>query len=228
MKYDGLEKKLKIEINDESIFDNAFTHRSYLNEHPEMEIESNERLEFLGDAVLELITTDYLYKNFPDHEEGVLTNIRSALVRGEALAEIARLLEIGQYLTLSKGEEKSGGRDKGYILANTVEAIIGAVYLDQGMEAATKMVSETVMTRLEKVLNEKLYIDAKSYFQEKAQAHRQITPTYELMEEQGPDHKKKFLMSVKLAEEIVAEGYGSSKQSAEQEAARNALKELNW
>lgn len=228
MKYSNLSAKLGLRINSEELFDTAFVHRSFLNENAEREIESNERLEFLGDAVLELAVTDHLFKQFPEREEGELTNIRSALVRGEALAEIARELELGKYLTLSKGEEKSGGREKGYILANTVESLIGAVYLDEGLQKAFEMIEATILKRLDKVIEEKLYIDAKSYFQEQAQAHRQETPTYELVEETGPDHKKLFTMSVNLADEMVATGQGNSKQVAEQDAAKNAINKLDW
>jgi len=228
MKYERLEKELQIKIENKELFDNAFIHRSYLNEHPELKMGSNERLEFLGDAVLELAVTEELYEQFPDREEGELTNIRSALVKGEALALISIDLNLGEFLILSKGEEKSGGREKNYILAHTVESIIGAIHLDQGYETAKKMIKKTIMSRLNEVLEKKLYIDAKSYFQEQAQAHTGITPIYETIDESGPDHNKTFTMAVKLADEIIGTGQGNSKQTAEQDAARNALDKQGW
>jgi ribonuclease-3 len=228
MKYQKLKKQLGIKVKNEQLFDTAFIHRSYLNEQPELGIQSNERMEFLGDAVLELVVTEVLYGRYPDKEEGELTNIRSALVKGEALAVVAHNLELGQFLVLSKGEEKSGGREKNYILANTTESLIGAIYLDEGYEKAHEFIKNNILCRLDEVISKKLYIDAKSHFQEQAQAHKGVTPHYTLTKESGPDHNKIFTMSVNLSDEIVAEGDGSSKQTAEQDAARKALEKLSW
>jgi ribonuclease III len=217
-----LEKLIKLKFKQLDLLELAFTHRSYLNEHREI-AEHNERLEFLGDAVLELVVTEYLYLTYKDKPEGELTNWRSALVRGDNLARIARKLEIGQYLRLSRGEENSGGRSKDYILANAVEALIGAIYLEKGIKGAKLFIDQYVILGLEEILAAKLHLDAKSRFQELAQAEVEITPEYRLLGESGPDHEKIFTMGVYLGEELIAEGRGGSKQNAEEEAARKAL-----
>jgi len=217
-----LEELMKLKFKHPQLLELAFTHRSFLNEHRET-AEHNERLEFLGDAVLELIVTEYLYLTYKDKPEGELTNWRSALVRGDNLARIARKLEIGQYLRLSRGEENSGGRSKDYILANAVEALIGAVYLEKGIKGAKLFIDQFIILGLEDILAAKLHLDAKSTFQELAQAGEEITPEYRLLHEEGPDHEKIFTMGVYLGEELIAEGQGSSKQSAEEQAARKAL-----
>lgn len=221
-----LAKQLQINFSDFSLLEQALLHRSYLNEHPEQS-SNNERLEFLGDAVLELVVTEYLYQEYP-LPEGELTLLRSAIVKKDNLADIARVLNLGEYLYLSKGEEKSGGREKSYLLANTVEAVIGAIYLDQGLVKTREFITRTVLITLEKIVNEKLHIDSKSLFQEKAQAITSITPEYQVIEESGPAHDRTFMMGVYLNNELIATGKGSSKQSAEQAAARNALAIKQW
>jgi len=227
-RYAELEKKIHVDFNDLSLIDKAFVHKSYMNEHRELKSEHNERLEFLGDAVLELVVTDYLYKKYPEEEEGVLTNWRSALVKGKHLAEISSELDLGLYLYLSRGEERSGGRKKNYILANTLEALIGAMYLDQGYQNAHKFIDAFILKRLDEILKKGLHIDAKSRFQEIAQEEIGLTPEYRLVKEEGPDHDKSFIMGAYIGEEFIAEGKGSSKQKAEQEAASAALKAKQW
>ena len=227
-RYEKLEKKIQIKFKDLTLLDTAFVHKSYMNEHRDLKTQHNERLEFLGDAVLELVVTDYLYKKYPEEEEGVLTNWRSALVKGRHLAEIAIELDLGLYLYLSRGEERSGGRKKNYILANTLEALIGAMYLDLDYEATREFIDSFILKRLEEILKKGLHIDAKSRFQEIAQEVLGVTPEYRLVKDEGPDHDKTFVMGAYVGEEFVAEGKGSSKQKAEQEAAAEALKKKNW
>lgn len=227
-RYEELEKKMNIHFNDLNLVDTAFVHKSYMNEHRDLKSEHNERLEFLGDAVLELVVTEYLYKKYPEEEEGVLTNWRSALVKGKHLAEIAVELELGLYLYLSRGEERSGGRKKNYILANTLEAVIGAMYLDQDYKTAHSFIDTFILKRLEEILKKGLHIDSKSRFQEIAQEVLGVTPEYRLVKEEGPDHNKSFVMGAYIGEDFVAEGSGSSKQKAEQEAATAALKKKKW
>lgn len=227
-RYEDLIKKIGIKFKDESILDNAFIHRSYLNEHKKERIESNERLEFLGDAVLELISTQYLFNKHPDKTEGELTNLRSALVQGRHLAEISKELNLGEYLYLSKGEEASGGKTKNYILANVMEAVIGAIYLDKGFDEASKFVNEFILSRLDEIIEKNLFADPKSTLQELIQEKLEITPTYEIISEEGPDHDKEFEAGVYFDEKLIAKGKGSSKQKAESEAAENALKDKSW
>jgi ribonuclease-3 len=227
-RYLELEKKIGITFKNPSLIDTAFVHKSYINEHKDLKQEHNERLEFLGDAVLELVVTEYLYKNFPSEEEGVLTNWRSALVKGRHLAEISISLDLGLYLYLSRGEERSGGRKKNYILANTLEALIGAVYLDQDYKKAHSFIDKFILKRLGEILKRGLHIDAKSHFQEVSQEVIGITPEYRIIKEEGPDHDKSFTMGAYIDEDLVAEGKGSSKQKAEQEAAEAALKAKKW
>lgn len=221
-----LEKTLKLKIDNPKLYEQAFVHRSYINESDHDK--NNERLEFLGDAVLELITTEALYEKFPNQPEGKLTSFRSALVKGENLAEVARKLNLGKYLKLSKGEEKSGGREKNYILANTVEAIIGAIYLDQGYETSKIFIKTHILPDIEDIINLGLHVDPKTKFQELAQEHENITPEYKVIKESGPDHKKNFTMGVYLEDNLIAQGSGSSKQKAEAEAAQKALELKGW
>jgi ribonuclease-3 len=222
-----LEKKIGLTFKDRDRLQQVFIHKSYLNECKEPTVKDNERLEFLGDAVLELLVTEFLFKNYPN-PEGELTNWRSALVRGAHLAHVSRQLELGQYLVLSNGEERSGGREKGYILANTFEALLGAIYLDFGYDVSHKFVDEFLLIYLEEILEKGLHIDPKSKFQEMAQDKENQTPQYKLVNDEGPDHDKVFNMGVYLGEELVACGKGSSKQNAEQEAALAALQERGW
>lgn len=225
--YKKLEKKIGLTFKDRHLLKNAFIHRSYLNEHKDSEYESNERLEFLGDAVLELVVTEYLYKNYPN-PEGELTNWRSALVKGEMLAKIALQLGLGEYLYLSKGEENSGGRDKDYLLANVLEAVIGVIYLELGHKKVQHFIEKFLLVHLESILKEGSHIDAKSKFQELAQDKMGVTPVYQLLHDEGPDHDKIFTMGAYVEERVVGKGEGNSKQAAEQKAAEDALKRLKW
>jgi ribonuclease III len=227
-RYSTLEERIGIKFTDRQIADTAFVHASYVNEHKDKKRAHNERLEFLGDAVLELVVTDYLYKNYPQEGEGVLTNWRAALVKGKHLAEISAELDLGVYLYLSRGEERSGGRKKNYILANTLEALIGAIYLDQGYESAHGFINTFILERLGDILEKGLHIDAKSRFQEIAQEVLGVTPEYRLVKEEGPDHDKVFTMGAYVGEEFIASGTGSSKQKAEQSAATEGLKVKKW
>lgn len=225
--YQDLEKQLELTFKDQALLKQAFMHRSYLNEHKGSNFESNERLEFLGDAVLELVVTEYLYNNYPN-PEGELTNWRSALVKGEMIAKIARELDLGKYLLLSRGEERSGGRSKDYLLANTFEALIGVIYLQFGYDDSRTFISKFLLVHLETILEEGSHIDAKSKFQELAQEKVGVTPVYQLLHDEGPDHDKTFTMGAYIEDKIVGKGKGSSKQSAEQKAAADALERLKW
>lgn len=225
--YKALEKKIGITFSDPKLIQKAFTHRSYLNENGEG-LEHNERLEFLGDAVLQLVVTVYLYEQYPQKPEGELTSWRSALVKGNHLAVVAQKLDLGEYLRLSKGEEATGGREKPYILANTTEAVIGAIYIEKGYDVAKQFIQEFILRKLEEILKKGLHIDAKSHFQEKAQEYLSITPSYKLISDEGPDHDKCFVMGVYLEEELIAQGEGTSKQKAEQAAAKAALEKKGW
>lgn len=218
------EKSINISFKDKNILKSVFIHRSYLNEHPNFPLEHNERLEFLGDAVLELIVTEYLYNNYKN-PEGELTNWRSALVKGSMLSELATQLGLDHYLYLSKGEEKSIGKARQIILANTFEALIGAIYLDQGYTTTKKIVKKYLFNKLPKIIENKLYLDAKSNLQELSQDKLSITPNYKILEESGPDHNKKFKVGVYIGENEIGVGIGSSKQEAEQAAASAALEE---
>lgn len=216
--------KLGVIYNNQSLLATALTHRSYLNENKSIK-GHNERLEFLGDAVLELVVTEYLYKNYPN-PEGELTNWRSALVKTETISQVSLELGVEEYLLMSKGEAKSFGRSRQLLLANAFEAISGSLYLDQGYEAARDFIAKNLLTRLDHILEEKLYIDPKSEFQEMAQEHEGITPRYDVISEEGPDHNKKFLVGVFVGETKWGEGTGSSKQIAQQVAAANAVKKF--
>jgi ribonuclease III len=226
--YSKLEKVTGIKFNDQQLIDRAFTHKSFINENKDEELTDNERLEFLGDAVLELAATVHLFEKYPEKDEGRMTAFRSALVKGKHLAKVATNLELGQYLYLSNGEERSGGREKSYILANVVEAVIGAVYLEHGFKVAEKFIASFILNSLDQIIEEGLHLDAKSKFQEIAQEKTGSTPNYDLIAEEGPDHDKTFTMGVFITNEKVAEGTGSSKQKAEENAAENALKAKGW
>jgi ribonuclease-3 len=227
---EDLAKKLGIKFNDIEFLQSAITHRSYLNEHRSYKLEHNERLEFLGDAVLELVVTEYLYKNYPN-PEGELTNWRAALVNGEMLAKISKKIGVEEYLMMSRGEAKDTGRARQYLLANAFEAIVGAVYLDQGKkgyDTCKKFISENVITELPEIIENKLYLDPKSRFQEESQEKFGITPSYRVLEESGPDHDKKFVVGVYLDDELVAKGEGQSKQEGQRQAAEKALEAKGW
>jgi ribonuclease-3 len=227
MNLSNLEKNLGVKFKNKKLLEQSFVHRSYLNENPSLKMKHNERLEFLGDAVLELIVTKHLFNNYPN-SEGELTTWRAALVNSKMLAKIADKLELNDYLLLSKGEKKDTGRARQFILANTFEAAIGAIYLDQGLAKAEKFIKSNLIKELPRILEKKLYIDPKSYFQEKAQEKVGVTPNYESIKEQGPDHAKSFEVGVYLEDELIAKGKGPSKQSAQEDAAKKALKKKNW
>lgn len=220
-----LEKKLALQFQNQQLLQQALTHRSYLNENPDWETDHNERLEFLGDAVLELVVTDHLYHHY-QLPEGELTNLRAAIVRGEMLAKVAEELGLDAYMLMSHGERKDTGKARQYILANAFEALIGAVYLDQGYESARSLVERLLVAKLPEVVAAGLHIDSKSRFQELAQAKFRITPRYEVLQESGLDHAKQFVIGVFLHERKFGEGHGSSKQEAQQQAAKSALQSL--
>jgi len=222
------EEKIGLKFNNKELLRTALTHRSYVNEHQNEISEHNERLEYLGDAVLELATTHYLFEKFPQESEGVLTAYRSALVNTISLSQVAENLVINNFLQLSKGEAKDVGRARTFIMANAVEAIIGAIYLDQGYQAAQKFIADNFFGKIDEVVNKNLWQDAKSHFQEKAQEIVRITPNYKVLEETGPDHDKRFKVGVFLNDKLVAEGEGVSKQEAEQIAAEQALRVKQW
>lgn len=221
---EDLQKQIKVSFSDVSLLERAFIHRSYLNEHPKLGLEHNERLEFLGDAVLELVVTDYLYRNY-ENPEGDLTNWRSALVKTESLSAVADQLELDQYLQLSRGEAKGNTRSRALIHANCVEALIGAIYLDQEYEAARGFIETHIVSRLKEILVEGSWVDPKSKFQELAQEREGFTPHYRVLEEAGPDHDKVFLVGVYVGDRLCGKGNGSSKQAAQQAAAAVALKQ---
>jgi len=218
-----LEKKLNINFKNKDLLIQAFVHRSYLNENPDFHLHHNERLEFLGDAVLELVVTEELYKSYPDKPEGELTNWRASLVNSKILFRIAKELGFNNFLLLSKGQSKEAGKARKYILANSFEAVVGAIYLDIGYKSAEQFIKKNLMKELPNILEKGLYKDAKSRFQEGAQEKTGITPSYKVLKERGPDHAKQFVMGVFLEKKLIAKGEGSSKQEAEESAAQNAL-----
>lgn len=226
--FGGFEKKVNFVFNDKGLLKKAFTHRSYLNENRSEGLEHNERLEFLGDAVLELITTDFLFNKYPEKTEGELTAFRSALVNTITLSKAASDIGMNDYLLLSKGEAKDTGRARQYILADTFEAFIGAVYVDQGYEPSKKFIEDNLFPFLDEVVAKKLWQDAKSHFQEESQEKAGVTPNYVTLKEIGPDHDKRFVVGVHVNDELVAEGEGKSKQEAEQMAAQKGLKAKGW
>lgn len=217
-----------VSFSDISLLEQALTHRSYLNENKDEVLGHNERLEFLGDAVLELATTDRLFRKYPEAPEGELTAYRAALVNTQSLAAIAEELSINSFIRLSKGEAKDTGRARQFILANAVEAIIGAIYLDQGYEAAEKFIAAYFYPKLDEIIKKKLWLDAKSAFQEKSQEKVGVTPEYRVLSEEGPDHNKTFKVGVFLQDVEVAVGEGPAKQEAEQNAARAGLDSKGW
>ena len=221
-----LSKILDTKIKNKNLYTKAFTHRSYLNEHPEYENPSNERLEFLGDAVLQLVSSEYLFENYQDSHEGDLTNYRAAIVCTTSLAKEAGRLGYGEFLLLSNGEEATGGREREYILANTFEAVLGAMYLENGLEHCKKFVKKELLYKIDEIIKNESYKDAKSKFQELAQEKIGVTPNYEVEDSWGLDHKKTFKVAVYLEKEKYGEGEGKSKQRAEQKAAKNAIDKL--
>lgn len=224
----AFEEKTGIYFSDKKLLTQAFIHRSYINENPKSGLTHNERLEFLGDAVLELVVTDYLYNTYQDSPEGQLTAYRSALVNAVIISEIASELGMNDYLLLSKGEAKDMGKARQYILANTYEAYVGALYLDQGYESARAFIADSLFPRIDEIVEKKLWRDSKSLVQEKAQEYEGTTPAYKVIAESGPDHDKHFTVAIFFGEEQIATGKGKSKQEAEQEAARKALVARDW
>jgi ribonuclease III len=222
------EESLHISFNDNALLRQAFTHRSYLNEHRGEKGGHNERLEFLGDAVLELIATRFLYDKFPGENEGELTAYRAALVNAVTCGEVALAIGMNEYLLLSRGEAKDSGRARSILLANAFEALVGAIYLDQGYDAAQMFVGRHLLPKIDEILQKKLWQDSKSTLQEKVQEHEGVTPTYKVLSENGPDHDKEFVVGVYAREGLLAQGNGKSKQEAEQTAARKAIEVRGW
>lgn len=227
MDIENLEKKIKIKFKNKDLLKQAMVHRSYLNENRDFELDHNERMEFLGDAVLELIVTEYLYNNF-SNPEGELTNYRAALVNGKMLAKISEGIGVGEYLLMSRGESKDLGKARQYLLANALEAIIGAIYLDQGYKKSEKFITNFVLCKMKDVLAEKLYQDPKSKFQEEAQEKAGTTPIYKVIKEWGPDHDRNFVIGIFLENEKIADGEGTSKQAAQRNAAKKGLEVKGW
>ena len=226
--FSDFEKKVGVSFKDKSLLKQAFIHRSYINENGGTGLSHNERLEFLGDAVLELVVTDFLYRKYPGYAEGELTALRSALVNAIIISEIASEIGMNEYLLLSKGESKDNGKARQYILANTYEALVGAIYLDQGYDIADKFITKTLLPHTEEIVAKKLWRDSKSLVQEKAQEFVGVTPMYKVLNETGPDHDKHFTVGIYFGKDLIAEGKGKSKQEAEQKAAEAALKVKDW
>ena len=226
--FSKIEKIIGIDFKNKNSLIQAFVHRSYINENPNFNLAHNERLEYLGDAVLELIVSEYLYKNYPN-PEGDLTNWRASLVNSKMLADIAKELEFDHFLFLSRGESKdNNSKARNSILANTFEAVVGAIYLDHGFAKTRNFVKKVLLGRLPEIIKNHLYLDPKSKLQEIAQDKLAVTPSYKVLEEWGPDHNRNFKIGVYFNKELIAEGKGSSKQEAQVEAAKAALKKKNW
>ena len=222
-----LETKIEVKFINLEYLQTALTHRSYLNENRGYKLPHNERLEFLGDAVLEMAITKYLYQNY-QNPEGELTNLRSSLVNYRILAEIARGLGIEEYILLSRGESKDTGRARQVILANTMESLIGAIYLDQGMEAADKFIGSFVLAKLPEIMHSQAYLDPKSRLQEIIQERLAVTPVYKVLSDSGPDHAKTFIVGAYIDDRFIGEGKGPSKQEAEVAAAKDALEKQDF
>lgn len=228
MTTEDFKQKNSITFTNHTLLEQAFTHRSFINENPRTGLIHNERLEFLGDAVLELIVTEYLYTKYPHQNEGDLTAYRSALVNAVTLGELATALGFNDMIKLSKGEAKDVHRARSSILADAYEAFVGALYLDQGYVVVEAFINETLLGKTEDIIRKGLYKDAKSYVQEKAQELYSLTPNYKVLSEEGPDHDKLFLIGIYFGENEIAKGQGKSKQEAETVAARNALTVKGW
>lgn len=227
--FSKLEKTIGYSFSNSDLLKQAMVHRSYINEHPEFTLGHNERLEFLGDAVLEIIVTEHLFHTYPDTPEGMLTDWRASLVNAKMLAQIAQELSLEENLYLSRGEEKdSNSKARYYILANAMESLIGALYLDGGLEVAKTFIKNFILSHFEHILQNHLYLDPKSRFQEKSQEVVGITPHYKVISESGPDHNKVFEVGLYLEEDLVAIGRGSSKQEAQVEAASQGLANKGW
>ncbi|RPI48405.1 MAG: ribonuclease III [Chloroflexi bacterium] len=226
MDINALEKALKIKFEDKSLLHRSMIHRSYLNEHPDFPLEDNERLEFLGDAVLDFIIGEYLYHRFPELQEGPLTSLRSALVRRDTLARFASQLSLGRYLLMGHGEAESGGRERPATLCATFEALVGALYLDQGLSSLVQLLEPLIIPEIGRILEEELHKDAKSRLQELAQGLMRHTPRYATVSQTGPDHAKEFTVQVTIGGRVYGQGKGLSKQQAAQEAAQDALERI--
>lgn len=225
MDYSKIEEKIGVKFNNKDLLIQAFTHRSYLNENRDKNLKHNERLEFLGDAVMELVITDYLFNKFPERNEGELTAFRASLVNTQSISDAATNLGFNEYLRLSRGESRDEGRARSYILANTFESVIGSIYIDQGYASAEKFILTFLVPSLDQIISDGSWIDAKSKLQEIVQEERGITPSYKTIKEEGPDHDKNFTVSVFYGDDEVDQGIGKSKQEAEQNVARKILKE---
>jgi ribonuclease III len=223
MELKPLEKKLGVNFKNEDLLTEALTHRSYLNEFPRWRLSHNERLEYLGDAVLELIISEELFNTFPDRPEGQLTVLRAALVNYQMLARVAEAVGLQDFILMSRGERKDTGKAREVILANAIEAVLGAMYLDQGLEKVRPFVKKNILNKLDEVLTTRSYRDAKSELQEFVQDKLKLTPTYRTLDESGPAHKRIFKMGVYFGDKLVADGAGASKQEAEIEAAKAAI-----
>ena len=223
----ALQQTLGVSFKDISLLEQALVHSSYINENPGFALTSNERLEFLGDAVLGLIVAEKLYQDFPQLTEGEMTKLRAALVRRDTLAQMSRAIRLGDHLYLGKGEEAGGGRHKPLNLAGAMEAVIGAIFLDQGSSTAGDFILRLLEVELEKVVSQGVAVDYKSELQELIQAREQKTPSYHVVEVTGPDHDKRFTVEVRLGEAVLGRGSGKSKKAAETEAARSALEQLS-
>ena len=228
MTLNEFEKKINISFNKKELLEQAFIHRSFINENPRSGLAHNERLEFLGDAVLELVVTEFLYAKYKDHNEGDLTAYRSALVNAVTLGQLADELSFNDLMKLSKGEAKDVSRARSSILADAYEAVVGAIYLDQGYEIVRDFISKTLLVKTEDIIRRGLYKDAKSFVQEKSQDINGLTPSYRVLDEEGPDHDKRFRIGIYFGEDLIAEGVGKSKQEAETDAAKNALARKGW
>lgn len=226
--FSPFEQSIGITFTNKKLLEQAFLHRSYINENPRSGLEHNERLEFLGDAVVEIIVTDFLYRNYPQSTEGELTAYRSALVNAVVIGDVARNLQMNDYLLLSKGESKDTGRARHTILANTYESFVGALYLDQGYEVSLHFVTTTLLPRLSEILAKKSWRDPKSRVQEEAQERVGVTPSYQVLGETGPDHDKYFNVGIFFGDKKIAEGKGKSKQEAQTAAAVAALTVKGW
>lgn len=225
MTFEELQQAIGVHFTDTALLQAAFVHRSYLNEARHVK-ESNERLEFLGDAVLSFLTSHFLYKTYPQYDEGKLTNVRSSIVKTESLADAARRLRLGELLFLSRGEEESGGRTNNSLLADTFEALLGAIFLDQGIESAKRFLQEQLFPKVEEIIRRKSYIDYKSLLQEVIQRKTHTSPTYTVTRSEGPDHAKTFWVDAVVDGKVLGSGTGKSKQEAESMAAANALEKL--
>ncbi len=227
--FSKLEEKINLTFKNKDLLRQSLVHRSYLNEHSDFSLEHNERLEFLGDAVLEIIVTEYLYYQYPNRPEGDLTNWRASLVNSNMLSSVAEEINLEDYIYLSKGEAKDKkSKARQFILANAMEAMIGSIYLDQGKKMAEKFIHQFILSKLDYILENRLYLDAKSRFQEKAQEQYSLTPYYKVLREEGPDHDKKFEMGLFLKDEMIVKATGTSKQEGQVNAAIKGLEKKAW